>query len=747
MRSTLTRAVFRRIVYNALHPEAPYLQQPAKQCCHQSRKPWNTASLPLVARRSLFGFSRSKPAKTIKKSAESGYDVLIQLNNQLSQGIRPISPPDVAEAFNAYFAAKERTSTPLEEVEVIQALGAYDYLRRLAGGSDEVSLSSEELRIALRALTAEPKNGRSEAHLQLATRLFEEFEPKKPTYPKLEELDGAAPQDTDFARGVAAYVKILSQSGQAKAARDLIEKYWEDSLREGRFGPWTHVLRGFISEDNADELPKTLAVMEKYDVPFHVDIHRAIVTAYIKKGNLKAVKKWYDFPIAGSAQPKPATDAAVLELCIRENDYEWGEQVFRKGLAKDVPSRKTWGIIMKWSAAKGKGVDEIDRMMNVMVRRNEGKPPEMQVSPDIDMINDLVELANSRDDPYTAERYVALGRQWNINPDARTYMLQLDYRLKVGDLDGARTAYSRLQSEETTENQDVPFVNKLIVALCEKNQPYDQIMSIVEELSERKFHFEPPTVAALTRLHLRRGEIEQVDGLLSNHTFNYSLDQRAFIRDVFISFVLDRTNNTALAWEAYYVLRTHFTETPAAIHTTLMKEFFSRKRPDMGTHTFCYMRQSPRRNHRPTTMTYKACFEGIARAGGDAESLHLVHNMLKLDTEIDFDTRLYNGLMLAYTASGSPARALEFWEDIVHSKEGPTYNSIQIALQACEGAPFGLKTAKDIWFRLQRFGIKVTKEIYAAYVGALAGQGTFQECVDLIDKMEEEVAVKPDTLL
>ena len=707
-----------------------------------------TARLPTIPRRSLFGFSRSKPATTSRNATEAGYEVLVQLNNQLSQGIRPAPPEDIVKAFNAFFEEKDRTPIPLEEVQVLQAQGAFEYLRKAHGGAEDSGLSSKDIRIALKALTVEPRDGRSRAHLQLATQLYEELERNSPNNPELKEQDSAAAQDTDFARGVAAYIKILSQSGNTSKAREVVEKYWESSLKERGYGPWAEVLRGFIKEENANEVSITVSIMETYNVPFNRAIHRAIVTAYAKKGNVEAAKRWYDHPIVDSSTSKAATDAAVLELCIRNNEHEWGERVFRSCLERQTPNGKTWGLILKWSAAKGKGVDEIERMMNVMVRRNEGKPSDAQVLPDIDMINELVELANSRNDSYTAERYVALGQKWNIRADARTYLLQLDYRIKIGDLDGARAACSKLQSEDTSENQDFfLLVNKLVVALCEKDQPHSYIMSIVEELTERKVRFEPSTVAVLARLHLRRGELEQANDLLSSHTLNYSLDHRASIRDIFLSFILDRTNLNALAWEAYLILRNHFPETSTSIRTTIMTEFFSRNRPDMGTHVFGHMRQSPHRNHRPTALTYKACFEGIARSGGDIESLHLVHNMLKLDAEIEPNTRLYNGLMLAYTACGSPTRALEFWDDIVHSREGPTYSSIQIALQACEVAPFGEKTARDIWARLRRFGIKVTREIYAAYVGALAGKAQFQECVEMVDKQEEEIGEKPDRLL
>jgi len=680
-------------------------------------------------------------------TADSAYEILAQLDGQLSQGIRPAPPGDVAEALIAFLGEKERISVPIEDFQVLQAQRAFEYLQRAQSDVDGSGLSTKDIRTALRALTVEPKDGRFGAHLQLATQLYEELEHKTPTVTKSEGLNNMVARETDFARGVAAYISILSRTGQTREARDLVESYWGEWLKESGNGPWATVLKGFVKEANADELSNTLTFMAAYDVPFSRDLHRAVVTAYAKTGDLEAAKKWYDRPIANFDTPGPATNAVILELCIHKNEYEWGEKVFRSCLDKNDPNRKIWALVLKWSAAKGKGVDEIERMMNVMIQRNEGLPQNMKVFPDAGMINELIELANSRNDPYTAERYVALGQKWGIQPDARTYLLQLDYRLNIGDLDGARAAYTKLQSEETSEDQDLPFVNKLVVALCEKDRPYDQIMSIVEELTTRKVRFEPPTVAALARLHFRRAEIEQVDGLLSSHTRTYSLEQRGFIRDFLVSFILDRTYHTALTWEIYRILRSHFPETSTELRTILMTEFYTRRRPDMGTHVFGHMRQSPQRGQRPTAMTYKACFEGIARAGGDAESLQLVHNMLKLDTEIDPSTRLNNGLMLAYTASGSPERALEFWDDIVHSTEGPTYSSIQIALQACETASFGERTARDIWARLRRFGIKVTREIYAAYVGALAGQAKFQECVDLVDKMNEQTGEKPDTLL
>jgi ubiquitin-like modifier-activating enzyme ATG7 len=176
-----------------------------------------------------------------------------------------------------------------------------------------------------------------------------------------------------------------------------------------------------------------------------------------------------------------------------------------------------------------------------------------------------------------------------------------------------------------------------------------------------------------------------------------------------------------------------------------MHEFFNRRRTDMGIHVFGHMRQSQVKERRPTADIYVECFSGIAKSP-DLKSLEIVHNMLKLDSQVEPNTRLYNALMLAYTACGEPHGALEFWDEIIHSREGPTYNSIQIALSACAVAPFGDRDARKIWERLQQFDIAVTKEIHEAYINALAGNGLMAEAKDLVTTMAATIDVQPDLM-
>lgn len=680
---------------------------------------------------------------------DPGYDTLRKANSLLAIGARPPPVEDVAEAFAAFFRYRDSVSLSIREDQAQIAIAAYSYLKEADPRHERFGLSNADIRCALTVAALIPPDEESSTRRQLATMLYEELDRRRLASLEAkeeEEVDLSDGRGSIVARNLNPYVKALTLSGRAAEARALLERYFDSDLKQFNYRPWLPVIYSFVRQEQGDEVIRTLSIMKSFSIAFSPDIHEIITTYYARKGDLETTKRWYNTPLDNGV-PTLATDRAVLELCIREHDYQWGDSVFRAIFEKEVFPRKAWNIVFRWSAAKGKGVDEIERMMEVMIRKNADLPDRYHVVPDMSMINDLIELAMSKNDPYTAERYVVLGQKWKLEPDARTCLLQLEYRLKVGDLDGARAAYTSLRTKDTSDDQDVPLINSLVVALYEKGESYNPIMSIIEDLSERRVTLETPTIAALCQLHLRRGELDQINGLLSTHMHNCSTSQCEIIRDVFVNFILDHKSSDVQAWDAYTILSPTFPDTPISIRTRLMSGFFSRGRIDMGTHLFGHMRQQIKPSLRPTAATYAECFQGMARAGGDVELLHLVHNMLKVDTEIEPNTRLHNGLMLAYTACGNPGRALKLWDDIAHSREGPTYNSIQIALQACEAAPFGERHARDIWARLKRLGIQVPREIYAAYVGALGGQGEFKECIGLIEGAEAEAGFKPDALM
>jgi hypothetical protein len=146
---------------------------------------------------------------------------------------------------------------------------------------------------------------------------------------------------------------------------------------------------------------------------------------------------------------------------------------------------------------------------------------------------------------------------------------------------------------------------------------------------------------------------------------------------------------------------------------------------------------------RPVLDTYIACFLGIASLE-DREMLDMVHNMLKMDSTIEPNTKLYNSLMLAYTACEDADRALDFWDDITNSIEGPSYRSLEIVFWAAGRKPFGDRLAREVWRKIRGMEIEVTREVFVAYVGALAGQGKFEEARDQVEASEREFEIKVD---
>ncbi|EOO03518.1 putative complex i intermediate-associated protein 84 protein [Phaeoacremonium minimum UCRPA7] len=120
--------------------------------------------------------------------------------------------------------------------------------------------------------------------------------------------------------------------------------------------------------------------------------------------------------------------------------------------------------------------------------------------------------------------------------------------------------------------------------------------------------------------------------------------------------------------------------------------------------------------------------------------------MLKMDTTIQPTTKLYNALMIAYLAADDAGRALDIWHDITHSVEGPSYNSLATVFRVCEVLPMGDQKANEIWEKMRRMDIEVPPVVYAAYCGAIAGQGQVEEVKGLIQAMEADTGSPVDMM-
>lgn len=697
----------------------------------------------------------------------AGLEKMAELTYAQQNDIRPPKPEDVAEAFQAFFATRKGA---FEDFHIVTAHNAFKYLLEHPAEDGRPWLSKDVLGEGVfEKMLHTPKRPATlgRAHINFGRAILDELarmaetnegeEKAEAGMEKVETLKKA--EGTDEMYMDARLVRLLALFGAATEARTMAgDKFRYDPnasspQRLVSLTVWKSVLGGIAREGNLEEMLKTTDMLHSLSIPLTTAMQKRLVTFYAERKDLKTAKSWYSHAVtsrvgkAGS-QPMGSTSGALLKACALEGDLTFGQQVVAAILKDDMPEKESWDAIFLWSAAIGKGVDEVDRMMNVLVRRNDEacqkNPAVGVIRPDVETINALVELSISKQDPYSAERYIALGEKRGIFPDEKTYTMQVQYRISVGDVDGARAAYFNLQGNFSGAEQSVAVVNQLIRVLCVSNQHhFDELMAMVDDLHERKANIAPETIAALILLHLRRGEIHDAMDLLQVHAHQYSPAQRTVIQTALSAFILDGETSTADAWDGYQILRNIFPETPRDERIPIMIEFFKRNRSDMACHVFFHMRDHISEAHRANRDVYVAAFTGFARCG-DAESLELAHNQLKLDLNVNLDTKLRNSLMLAYAATGENQKALQFWREICESREGPSYNSIAIALRSCEGMHWGGDHAKSIWKRLMEQDVEIDKTIWTAYMSAIARNHHHDEAQSLIETVEEEYGFKPD---
>lgn len=740
MRSQLTRGVFRQL----LSHEGLTFHCPTKASLIQRHRHQASPSLIRHApRRTLFGFSQKPPRVPKDPDLVPGFSKIVDLGVMHNINARPPPAPELVTAWRAFIDYKLTRKEPINRLQARYLQRTFQHLQKIRGEVEEDGrLTAQDLMKGRTAFLIMP-NDKKDLHNAMAKEFYE-------------ALISIAEGEAVRKGAMKHFIKGLTMTGGSLEARKLLmEHYNEWEAEEEGEEPekknwaihrlWNWILEGFAREDNEEELLRSFQMAEQRGIFYTTEIKRTMAMFFASKDDVEATKEWFTKPTPHQSRPPLAsTMSAILKFCIRNNEVEWSRTIFRE-LLESNPKKDHWDVVLQWAAgAMGKGVEDVERMIQVMIRHNKD---DESIRPDIVTINGLVELAMSLKDPYLAERYIALGLKSGIQPDSRTYILQMNYRIDARDLTGAQAAYEALQSEEVLNNEDLPAINKYIRALCAaRNDYYDRITSIISDLEERHKKLEADTVSALSLMYLRRGEIYEVDDLLQTQAYHYTADERQRLLNTLVSFCLDRNTSTVRAWDAYCITRDILDELSVKERTILMNEFFARGRSDMACHIFGHMRQHPLPDRRPVLDTYIQCFLGIASLR-DREHLDMVHNMLKMDSTVEPNTKLYNSLILAYTECEDADRALEFWEDITNSTEGPSYKSLEIVFRACGRKPFGDKVARRIWNKMRSMEIEVTKEVFASYIAALAGQGKFEEARDMVGVGEKELAIKVDVNL
>ncbi|KAL9034013.1 MAG: hypothetical protein Q9214_007239, partial [Letrouitia sp. 1 TL-2023] len=375
MRSHLTRHVFRHLTYNALLPDAPVSLQ---QCLRARRRLFQ----PSRSRRSIFSInfnlSRTPERQPKPMNRDTSLDPMFELTHALKKRSRPPPRLKLVEAFNEFVSARHKDATTIQDFHVEQLRTTLLHLRETYEEGEAFGLSVYDMGLALDTLKHSSWKKDNKIVVDLAKLLFEEIKHQKVDRFG-EKLAGG---------DVTSLVRILGRYGEAQQARDLLKQYWESAFKGAGNGPWLYALQGFASEKKPDKVRETVQIMEQHGVLFDSAVHGSIVRHYVYLKDAEMVMKWYNHPMSSSGRPTLSTDLDTLEFCINQKLLEWGEPIFKKLLESNPNSGRAWNLIFQWAAAKGKGVDEIERMMKVMIRRMEEQGHSDQ-KPTIQTINGL----------------------------------------------------------------------------------------------------------------------------------------------------------------------------------------------------------------------------------------------------------------------------------------------------------------------------------------------------------------------
>ncbi|KAI1167735.1 complex I intermediate-associated protein [Nemania serpens] len=751
MRSQVTRHVLRRPpAARGLAAPMPYLSSPAPRPVFHTY-PLGCRVARTAQRRSFFKLFQ-RPPRTLKDvEAEPGYEMLLTYRAAEVQSLRPPPTPELVKAWRGFFAYKEKHNRVVNSTQAQCAHHVLEYLVR-PDITDGAGLSLDDIHMAMRCLEKPPRDD-PRYHLDFSRALFRELRLREvnmqPGAFHNVTLDYRLKASQGKSRFLRSFLVALSLYGQALEAKDIFLQ----SLTTTGFRPERSlfpILNGLAKEGQEEALCEVVGEAIKLGVPYDVGIHSVMTAFFAQRDNFEQTQFWWTKQLGKGQHPSPLAYYHILQFALRNNQKEWAIEIYEDliaqlGSGSLGESKACWDVSYQFAfLLLGKGIDQIEHMFKVALDHTKNQP---KAQPNIGSINSLLKCAIDKDDPYMAERFTSLSQKLGFEADSSTYILQITYRLRAKDHEGAFAAYQALRNLDTslTERQ-LPILNKLIRALCASSRPeYEKILDVASYLEQRHVTLEPETVVSICTVFMKNDETHEVIDTLSLHTAHYSIDERQTVRKSFVDYCLDKNNSMARVWDAYALLRQFFPEVEIEDRVLIMDAFFERRRPDMACHVFGHMRAHDNLRYRPTLDTYVRCLEGIGRCP-DVESLRMIHNMLKMDTTIQLNTKLYNALMIGYIACDESPRALDFWKEVTTSSEGPSYATLEIVFRAYEAQAYGDTPARELWAKILKMDIDVPENVYTSYLAALAAHSHLPDVKPLLDDSDSIIGQRADLL-
>lgn len=651
--------------------------------------------------------------------------------------LRPPRTRDLMKAWKDFFESKLSTRIPMNATQALQCRRLLGYILQPSVPSSEPQpeWKHRDVALAFDVLTRVRPRERTQHHLDFA----------KSVYRALDSGSLKEKKEMKKSQLWARYIKIISLYGGAKEALQEVYTNWNDAieLMDTPFNVFLPLVEGLTREGLEAELVDFLKRIEPHEAVFNRKIHTLVTTFFAEQNRIDETRYWFEKePYGGKRTADVYT--AVAEFAARNKLQDWAALHFL-ALGETNPSKAHWDSLLQAILLLGRGLKEVE---NILPRMNdvEGRP----IAANVATINKLLRAAVGIRDPILAEDILAMAMEQGIKTDGETYLILMRMRLAEGYLAAVHAAYKKVRQLEPWQKNHLTWwefsevLNDYIEAICVQEKPDLKLLhELIENAEEDRIQLEPKRVAILCLRLLENEEHFDVMDILSVHAFQFSADEREIIQEAFTNFCLNKNTSTGRAWTCYQLLRQFFQDLSFEHRVQLMEAFHDRKRSDMASHVFGHMRQHRNKVYHPKLETYTSFFEGLAR-NPDTEALEMVYNMLKMDTSVQPNTKLYTALILAHAACDKPFQAMDFWAEITASREGPSYASLEAVFWALEKKPGGNMMARNIWNKIEKMDVEITPAVYNAYIGATAGNGKVQEAQTLITKMLPAVGVEPD---
>ncbi|KAK7746379.1 hypothetical protein SLS53_002338 [Cytospora paraplurivora] len=686
-----------------------------------------------------------KPPREIKDTGfEPGFGTFVEFHARTVQGTKLPPSEELIKAFRKFFDFKLLRKKPLNTT---QAFCATLLLKHIQSTDDGSKLELRDLQRASYAISLKPGRGGTSEHVRFATEIYNQITALKYSGRPLSDEDRLAELRSD---DLERYVIALIRHGATNMAADFLSSF--QSLY-GQFNPRRPnalnrlrmlILKGFGKEGNETRLREFADGLIEAGYDYSAEFHEIMTCFYagIDGDGEHGLRTWFEKPIGGGAMARPDSYMALIKFSSRTGTQpEWLKKAMQK-LCDSNPPKAWWDVILRWAIYQGRDIDQLKRMIDVMVQSNQ---KDDSIRPDARTINGLISAAVENNNSLLAERINGLASELGLRPNATTYALLLEARIAGKDTTGASSAFDDLIHCTPLVGKAIQVINQYIRHLCSDTTiDYRLILNVLSQVERREVELEPETVVELCLTFFKNDNAHEVIDTLSLHIKQFSMDDRQVVRQSLIAYCLDNVVSTARAWNGYSLLRQFFPETSREERIKLMGGFFTRKRADMACYIFGHMRAHVNDDMRPDLDTYIVALEGLG-ACPDLESLQMVHNMFKMDTKIQPVTKLYNAFMIAYTACGEPSKAWEFWQQVSASIEGPTYSSLSIVFRVCQVLPYGDDKAKVIWDRMQRMEIEIPDHVYVSYAVMNAGQEHLDEVKNLLAAMPTHYGKEADS--